>query len=346
VKKILFTVGSLNQVTQMHAIAAHLPEYDCYFSQFYSDNPIVSLAVKAGVTDGTILGGQFRKRTEEYLAFHRLKNDYAQTVYNNYYDLSVVCSDLLVPKSIRATKSIWVQEGMTDPITSLSKIVKALDMPRYFAGNTSLNGTSNLCDIYCVASDGYRGHFEKLGTDPSKIIVTGIPNFDNIKPISSADFHHRNFVLVATSDIRECYGSDDRPEFIRNCVAIANGRQLVFKLHPNEKKERAIREIKEHAPSNTLIFTEGNINPMIAHCEELITQYSTVVYIGLALNKKVGSYFDVEELKRKAPIQNGGRSAEHIAEICRTYIEHKGSLKEFLENQLPLFELQYQKIAC
>jgi hypothetical protein len=346
VKKILFTVGSLNQVTQMHAIATHLPEYDCYFSQFYSDNPIVSLAVKAGVTDGTILGGQFRKRTEEYLAFHRLKNDYAQTVYNNHYELSVVCSDLLVPKSIRATKSIWVQEGMTDPITSLSKIVKAFDMPRYLAGNTSLNGTSNLCDIYCVASDGYREHFEKLGTDSSKIIVTGIPNFDNIKPISSADFQHRNFVLVATSDIRECYGSDDRPEFIRNCVAIANGRQLIFKLHPNEKKERAIREIKENAPADALIYTEGNINPMITHCEELITQYSTVVYIGLALNKKVHSYFNVEELKRKAPIQNGGRSAAHIAEICRTYIGHSGSLREFLRNQLPSFEAEYQKIAC
>ncbi|MFM9838421.1 MAG: hypothetical protein ACKVOQ_09170 [Cyclobacteriaceae bacterium] len=345
-KKILFTVGSLNQVTQMHAIATHLPEYDCYFSQFYSDNPIVSLAVKAGVTDGTILGGQFRKRTEEYLAFHRLKNDYAQTVYNNHYDLSVVCSDLLVPKSIRATKSIWVQEGMTDPITSLSKIVKALDMPRYLAGNTSLNGTSNLCDIYCVASDGYREHFEKLGTDPSKIIVTGMPNFDNVKPFSSSDFQLRNFVLVATSDIRECYGSDDRPEFIRNCVTIANGRQLIFKLHPNEKKERAIREIKENAPADALIYTEGNINPMITHCEELITQYSTVVYIGLALNKKVHSYFNVEELKHKAPIQNGGRSAAHIAEICRTYIGHSGSLREFLHNQLPSFEAEYQKIAC
>lgn len=330
----------------MHAIAAHLTEYDCYFTQFYSDNPIIKFAVRAGATDRTILGGQFRKRSEEYLAFHRLKNDYARSVYKNQYDLAVVCSDLLVPKSIRATKSIWVQEGMTDPITSLSKIVKALDMPRYLAGNTSLNGTSNLCDIYCVASDGYREHFEKLGTEPSKIIVTGMPNFDNVKPISSADFSHRNFVLVATSDIRECYGSDNRSEFIRNCVAIANGRQLIFKLHPNEKRERAIREIKENAPADTLIYTEGNINPMIAHCEELITQYSTVVYIGLALNKKVHSYFDVEELKRKAPIQNGGRSAEHIAEICRTYMEHRGSLKEFLHNQLPSFEAAYQKIAC
>ena len=301
--------------------------------------------VRSGITDTTILGGQFRKRSDEYLAFHRLKNDYAQSVYHNVYDLAVVCSDLLVPKSIRVTKSIWVQEGMTDPITTLSKIVKAFDMPRYLAGNTSLNGTSNLCDIYCVASDGYREHFQKLGTDHSKIIVTGIPNFDDIKPVAS-DFPHRGFVLVATSDIRECFGYDNRPQFIRDCVAIANGRPLIFKLHPNEKRERAVQEIKENAPANTIVYTEGNINQMIVHCEELITQYSTVVYVGLALNKKVHSYFDVEELKRKAPIQNGGRSAEHIAEICRTYLEHNGSLEEFLHHQLPSFEAEYQKIAC
>jgi hypothetical protein len=346
VKKILFTVGSFNQVTQMHAISKHLPEYDCYFSQFYSENPIINLAIRTGATKTTILGGQFRKRSEEYLAFHRLKNDYAQKQFKNQYDLAVVCSDLLVPMSIRSTKSIWVQEGMTDPVTLLSKVVKAFDMPRYLAGNTSLNGTSNLCDIYCVASEGYREQFEKLGADHSKMVVTGMPNFDNIVPTTSSDFTHKNFVLVATSDIRECFGFDNRPKFIRNCVAIANGRPLIFKLHPNEKKERAIREIRENAPLDTVIYTEGNINNMIVHCEELITQYSTVVYIGLAMNKKVHSYFNLEELKRKAPIQNGGRSAQHIAEICRNYIEHRGTLREFLNHQLPSFEAEYQKIAC
>jgi hypothetical protein len=330
----------------MHAIASHLTEYDCYFTQFFSDSSIINWAVRNGITDNTILGGQFKKRSEEYLAFHRLKNDYAQKVYNNRYDLIVVCSDLIVPKAIRNTRSVWVQEGMTDKITILSKMVKLLDMPRYLAGNTSLNGTSNLCDIYCVASEGYRDHFELLGTDASKLVVTGMPNFDNLNAMSYSNFPHRNFVLVATSDIRECMGFENRPAFIRHAVEIANGRPLLFKLHPNEKKDRAIREIRENAPANTMIFTDGNINNMIVHCEELITQYSTVVYVGLALGKKVHSYFDLNDLKQKMPIQNGGRSALHIAEICRSYIEYKGNKKNFMEDQLPSIAAEYQKIAC
>ncbi|MFN8807111.1 MAG: hypothetical protein ACK5YT_14970, partial [Bacteroidota bacterium] len=155
----------------------------------------------------------------------------------------------------------------------------------------------------------------------------------------------RNYVLVATSDIRELMGHDDRPEFIRKCVAIAQGRQLIFKLHPNENKKRAIHEIHEHAPK-AWVYTDGNVNEMIYHCEELVTQFSTVVYVGLALGKKVHSYFDLEELKRKTPIQNGGRSAAHIAAICRRFIEYPHGKEKFLAEELPTIEADYQKIAC
>ncbi|MFM7855456.1 MAG: hypothetical protein ACKO96_26910, partial [Flammeovirgaceae bacterium] len=328
-KKVLFTVGSLNQVMQMHAIASHLPEYDCYFSQFYSDSKIIQEFVKRGGGSSTILGGQFRENTEKYLAWHQLKNDYAQSIYHNKYDLAVVCSDLLIPASIRSLKSIWVQEGMTDKITPWSRLVRRLGLPGYWAGNTSLNGTSNLCDIYCVASEGYRKHFLSLGADEKKIVVTGMPNFDNVEALQYNNFPHRNFVLVATSDIRELMGIENRPKFIRKCVAIANGRQLIFKLHPNENKKRAIDEINKYT-TNAWVYTDGNINEMIYHCDELITQYSTVVYVGIALGKKVHSYFAIDELKKRTPIQNGGRSAVHIAAICRRFLEYPYGKEKFL----------------
>ena len=60
-------------------------------------------------------------------------------------------------------------------------------------------------------------------------------------------------------------------------------------------------------------FTDGNINHMIANCDVLITKYSTVVYIGIALGKEVHSYFDINLLKDLTPIQNEGKSAELIA---------------------------------
>jgi len=328
-KKILFVIGSPNQTSQMHQIASQLTDYDCYFTQIYSKHPIIRLALRRGMLDTTILGGEFKRKGDAYLAQHGLRNDYARGNYGHQYDLAVLCSDLLVTKELRRMKTVFVQEGMTDPVTSWGKFTHALGLPGYFARNTAFNGCSNICDIYCAASPGYKKQFGRMGTDPRKIVVTGIPNYDNAARLLDNDFPHRDYVLAATSDIRECFNKDDRPAFIRDCVRIAAGRQLIFKLHPNELKERAIAEIREGAPS-ALIYTEGNTDHMIANCEELITQYSTVVYTGIALGKKVHSYFDVEQLKKLAPIQNGGESAFRIADICRKYLEFKGAPDDFL----------------
>ena len=328
-KKILFIIGSPNQTSQMHQIASHLPDYDCYFSQLYSKHPIVKAAVRTGMLDTTILAGGFRRKGDAYLEKHGLPNDYAQEVYSNVYDLTVLCSDLLVTKELRRGKTIWVQEGMTDPVTPWAKWTRTLGLPAYWARNTAFNGCSNICDIYCAASPGYRDQFSRWGTDADRIFVTGIPNYDHAAALLNNDFPRKGYVMVATSDVRETFNKDDRPAFIQECVRIAAGRPLLFKLHPNEKKERAISEIKQWAPSAD-IYTEGNTEQMIANCEELITQYSTVVYIGIALGKKVHSYFDVDELRRLAPVQNGGASAAAIAGLCRRYIEFKGSKEEFL----------------
>lgn len=330
-KKILFIIGSPNQASQMHQIALQLPEYECFFSQLYSKHPVIRAVVRTGMLDTTILAGEFRRKGDEYLSKHHLRNDYARSIYYNNYDLAVLCTDLLVTKELRKMKTVWVQEGMTDPITPWARLTRRIGLPAYWAKNTAYNGSNNICDIYCAASQGYKEQFSQLGTDASRIFVTGIPNYDNAAAFLHNDFPHRGYVLVATSDIREAFNKDDRPAFIRNCAEIAGGRQLAFKLHPNEQKDRAISEIRRFAPSDALIYTEGNTDHMIANCDELITQYSTVVYTGIALGKKVHSYFDVEKLKKLSPVQNGGASAGHIADICRRYVEFRGDREEFLE---------------
>ena len=137
---------------------------------------------------------------------------------------------------------------------------------------------------------------------------------------------------MATSDARETGKRDNRQKFIRHCLDIAGRKQIIFKLHPNEKRDRAIREIRAQAP-DALVFTDGAVDPMIANCSALITQYSTVVYTGIALGKEVHSYFDVSLLRRLAPIQNGGTSGRHIAAACCTLLE---------SNQLPVINYQLE----
>jgi len=140
--------------------------------------------------------------------------------------------------------------------------------------------------------------------------------------------------MVATTDMRETFRYENRPAFIRKAVKIADGRKLLFKLHPNEKFERAEAEIRKYAPAGTLIYRTGNTNHMIANCTELITQYSTVVYVGLALGKQVHSYFNLEQLKRLAPVQNEGASAINIANICRDVLKPQTKEKQLQEYYL------------
>jgi hypothetical protein len=321
----------MNQTTQMHEIANELPEYDCWFSHIFTDSPIINAAIKhTSLISGTVLSNQFRQNSEEYLRKHQLNIDYAAK--KNSYDLVVYCSDMIIADRLLKTKTIWVQEGMIDKYTALTTIVKKLKLPTWLTCDTSLNGSTNALDIYCAASEGYKNYFSKNGTDLSKIVVTGIPNYDNCKQYLDNDFPHRDYVLVATTDMRETYRSENRPAFIKKTVEMANGRQMLFKLHPNEKFERAEAEIRRHAPAGTMIFQKGNTNHMIANCSELITQYSTVVYVGIALGKKVHSYFDIEQLNQLVPIQNNGVSSKNIAQVCRKYVEYQGDKKDFLKD--------------
>ncbi len=62
---------------------------------------------------------------------------------------------------------------------------------------------------------------------------------------------------------------------------------------------------------------------MIANCDILITPYSSVVYIGIVLGKKVYSAFELSELMSMVPIQNGGKSAKNIADICLSLLDEE-----------------------
>jgi hypothetical protein len=329
-QKILFITGSINQTTQMQQIATELSEYDCWFSQIFVDFPPFQWLIdNTDLVSKTVLSGQFKENSEKYCLEHGMKMDYKAKL--NRYDLVLYCSDMIIPDRMLQTKTLWVQEGMIDEYTPFSKVIKNLHLPPYFAVGTALNGSSNICDVYCAASEGYKNRFAKIGTDTHKILVTGIPNFDNCKQFLNNNFPHKDYLLVATSDNREVFKKEDRPAFIRNCVKMAGGRKLIFKLHPNEIFERAIAEIREHTPADTLIYNDGNINEMIANCDEFITQYSSAVYVGMALGKKVHSYFDLAELKQQMPIQNGGKSARNIAQVCRDFLAFDGKKEDFMK---------------
>lgn len=314
-RRILLIGGSLNQTTMVHSIARELAEHDCAFTPYYADD-VLRRAAELGLLDFTILGGRPRAMSEAFLRDEGARVDYRGS--SGPWDLVVTTSDLIVPRNLRGSRMVLVQEGMTDPEDWRYRAVRAFGLPRWLA-NTSMTGLSGAYDTFCVASEGYRDLFVRKGVDPARIEVTGIPNFDACSSYLDNDFPHRGYVLGATSCLRETWKPEDREGFIRRCLEVADGRELVFKLHPNERHERARREIERLAP-RALVFDSGNTNHMIANCEVLVTRYSSVVFVAAALQKEVHSDLDAVTLRRLMPIQNGGASARRIAGMCRRFL--------------------------
>jgi hypothetical protein len=306
----------MNQTTQLHQVSEHLREYEQSFSPYYCHG-FDEILRRLGLMEFTIIGNKLAGRCRRYLQDHGLLIDYQGR--NRPYDLVVTCSDVYLQKNIRDNKIVLVQEGITDPESVAFHLVKRFRfLPRWLAG-TSATGLSHAYRAFCVASAGYRDFFIRKGVRPEKVVVTGIPNFDNCRRYCSNDFPHRHYVLVCTSPLREIFRGEDRKAFIRRAVGIAGGRPIIFKLHPNENVQRATREIRQHAPG-ARVFAAGSAEEMIANCDVLITRFSSTAFVGLALGKETYSDFDMDELRRLTPVQNGS-AALNIANVCRRFLE-------------------------
>ena len=311
-KKILLIGGSMNQTTMMTKIAKYLPHHELWFTPFYTDG-VFEVLRNQGLLEWTVAGRQHQQRTMEFLSERGHRVDIGGQ--QNDYDLILTTTDIYIQKNIRNKHTVLVQEGMTDPDNLAYYLSRYLGLPRYLA-STSTFGLSDEYDRLCVASEGYRDHFVSRGVNPDKVEVTGIPNFDNCAELLKQPFElmDRDYVVVATSDARETFKYENRKRFIRKAQEIANGRDLVFKLHPNERVDRAIEEFNKWAPE-AHVYYNTSIDPIIAHSKALVTRFSSVVYIGIALGKEVYSDFPVDKLQRLCPLQNGGTSAMNIAEV-------------------------------
>lgn len=306
----------MNQTTQMHQIAKHLTQYEQAFTPYYCDG-IDEVYRRLRLMEFTIIGHKLASRCRKYLEDQHLAID--DRGKHGPYDLVLTCSDVYMQKNIRNRTIVLVQEGITDPETFAYRLVMRFRfLPLWLAG-TAATGLSDAYRKFCVASEGYRDFFIRKGARAEKIIVTGIPNFDDCQRYRTNDFPQRNFVLVCTSPLREVFRGEDRAAFLRKAVEIAKGRPLIFKLHPNEDAKRAIREINEYAPGAP-VFTTGSAEEMIANCDVLITRYSSTAFVGLALGKETYSDYDMDEMRRLMPVQNSSAAA-NIAEVCRQLLE-------------------------
>jgi hypothetical protein len=77
---------------------------------------------------------------------------------------------------------------------------------------------------------------------------------------------------------------------------------------------------------------------MIANCDVLITRYSSTVYVGMVLGKEVYSDFEIDELRKLVPLQNGGTSAFRISLVAKALLLENSTAaqKDLLNNRISL----------
>lgn len=311
--RVLYICGSVNQTTQLHAVSRAMGDHDAWFSPFFTNLDGVMMR-KLGLIEFSIGGNKRRAWCIDWLKRRGLSIDVDGR--RGGYDLVVTCTDVIVPKTMLRYPIVAVQEGILDPERLLAWLCRHAFLPRWMAG-TSLTGESGLYDRYCVASEGYREDFIARGARPDRIVVTGIPNFDDCESFRRNDLAIRDYVLAATSDTRETLKlTDSRKKFIQRVLDIAAGRPVVFKLHPNEDEARERRLIEKMAPG-ALVFHGGSAEQLVANASVVVTQWSSVSFVGVALGKEVHSSYPIEVLRRLCPQQNGGASASNIARVCR-----------------------------
>jgi hypothetical protein len=314
--RVLFICGNRNHTTTMHAVAKQLTDCDRFFTPYYCDDgTLLDYLRRARVLEFVALGHEFRRRCLAYLEANELAIDMCAA--GGGYDLVVTCSDLIVPSNIAGIPLVGVQEGMIDPklfFWRMMELFPWLKLPRWAAG-TATTGLSHAYDKYCVASEGYRRDFIERGARADKLVVTGLPNFDNFAGYRKPGHWIEGCVLACTSDGRETFRRDDRKRFIQWALEIAGDRPLVFKFHPNERMRRSVAEVRRWAP-RARALTSGSGEELAANCHTLITEWSTLAYVGLALDKPTYSYRDLEAHRAMLPVQNG-RGAASIAAVCR-----------------------------
>lgn len=314
-RKVLFLVGTMNQLTMQHQVAKELPrDIESWFSPYYFvRSPFFWLAYRAGLLEHTF-GQSIQQKLFSYLRQNQLMIDYRGK--RGPYDLVVMGVDQFIPANIAGShqKKLLIQEGLIWPQGWRHRLAGLPFVPRFVA-NSNAMGLSLDYEVFCVASEGYFEWFAETGIPRERMVVTGIPNFDRIaEDAAGRHFEHSNHLLFATHCLREDLEREARRALLLKAQALADGRKVIVKLHPREDHKRRRREVEKWLPE-ALVYEDGDTRAMIAQCDVFMTTFSSTVFDAMVLGKRIGHCdLDMERLWSVLPLQHG-RAAKNIADI-------------------------------
>jgi len=322
--RCLFLCTTPYNASALREVALALPGWDCRFAPFYSQpTAAYRQLLRAGLIDKTPLAAHLHDSVVQKIRQLGLLHDRNHVGGLRDYDLVVLGNDFFIPQDLRGFyPKVLVQEGWVWPFAWRRRVVASARLPSILASANG-SGLSHKYTYFCVASEGYREAFAPkipLG----RMVVTGLPLLDRVRD-ELGSFVDRSrsvdYVLLATHPGREYYEGERRLALLKRTRAIAAGRRIVVKFHPQEKQDRARREVEKVLPE-AMVAAETDVRPLIANCAALVTTYSTVIFYAMLMNKPVFSSYSEAHIEKLLPEQNGD-AASRIAAVCRRAIERR-----------------------
>ncbi|MGI6483973.1 MAG: CDP-glycerol glycerophosphotransferase family protein [Methanobacterium sp.] len=207
-------------------------------------------------------------------------------------------------------------------------------------GTSSEWGTGKFTKI-AVAGEYTKKLLMERGVDETKIVITGIPRWDQLVNTKIYNFNEDNnyktnqkkIILFTTQPLVESgmWTEEDMEFFISNVVQIVGMNdkyELIMKLHPRDKKERYKSILKKNDLEKYCIVTQNaNIYELLRKCDLLLTHICTTAIEAMILEKPV-LIIDFKYPLKKVPfIEDGTFSAvlspdnllDSIEEVIKNY---------------------------
>ena len=269
-------------------------KYNCYEIILVSkENPIKSSRIKH--IDNKVLGLLFLFRSK--YVFHA--QGMGKATFKSFYGQKII--------------NIW--HGT--PLKSIGNNIKS-----------DKSNTYKVYDDFCVVPSNFfkEIYMKSFGYKKNQLLVAGNPRNDYL--YLKEDLHKKlninntNQILLFMPTFRKSNNNQyndssiDFPIFREDNIAILNNKLkelkqlLIFKPHPYQMKS----EIFNHSYSNIKVISDSQLDEidlrlysLIGSCDALITDYSSVFFDFLLLDKPIGfTIEDIEEykLKRGFSIEN------------------------------------------
>jgi hypothetical protein len=195
-------------------------------------------------------------------------------------------------------KSVFTMPDCSPVSDLLCAVARSLGIPTVTTLAASVGNSLRSLGVYRADRIAVYGRqaervFAEMGYDPERIVLTGDASFDSLARTSDLELRAARERLGLSKDKRTLLIATSRFDlaeagWIRRFIEVARRRgnlQIVVKIHPNFTLADYGRLAQEAADAGVPMVRDGEVRPLIALSDAVVTDYSHVGKEALLLGK-------------------------------------------------------------